>query len=249
VGVAPASAGVAVSAGLIMVGTLALVSSPAVGRSAARAAQPAVHEAAAAPEPPRTGLWRAVVAAAGVGLALGAVDLLAVAFADERGRSAVVAWILAALSIGSAVGGLAHGAVSWRIPADRRLPLLALGLGLSLAAAGLSPNLYVLAAAAAVTGLFVAPAITTAYLLADACATANTRTRVGAWVNTALNAGASGGTAATGLLIDRAPLPLVFAAAGLPALAAAASTGIRPGRAPRPPGPAAAAVDAPTVTS
>ncbi|MET7299693.1 MFS transporter [Embleya sp. NPDC005575] len=246
VGVAPAAAGVAVSAGLITVGTLALVSSPAVGRSEGRAAGPAAHGSAATPAPTRTGLWRAVVAAAGVGLCLGAIDLLAVAFADERGRSAAVAWILAALSIGSAIGGLAHGAVSWRIPSDRRLPLLALGLGLSLAAAGLSPNLCVLAAAAGFTGLFVAPAITTAYLLADACATANTRTRVGAWVNTALNAGASGGTAATGLLIDRAPLPVVFAAAGLPALAAAASTGIRPGRAPRRPG---AAVETPTVAS
>ncbi|MFI1384816.1 MFS transporter [Embleya sp. NPDC020886] len=227
VGPAPAAAGVAVSAGLITVGTLALVTSPAVGRSTARAGRVDGEGAGDHPAPVRTGLWRAVVVAAGVGLCLGAIDLLAVAFADARGHAAAVAWILAALSIGSAVGGLAYGAVPWRIAIDRRLPLLALGLGLSLGAAGLSPNLYVLAATVAVTGLFVAPAITTAYLLADACAAANTRTRVGAWVNTALNAGASGGTAAGGLLIDRAPLPLVFAVAGLPALMAAAAT-VRP---------------------
>ncbi|WP_406297838.1 MFS transporter [Embleya sp. NBC_00888] len=227
VGLAPAATGVLVSAGLISVGTLALVSSPAVGRSAARA-EAAVPDGVRHPAPARTGLWRAVVAAAGVGLCLGGIDLLAVAFADRRGHAAAVAWILAALSIGSAVGGLTYGAIRWRVAADRRLPLLALGLGLSLAAAGLSPNLYVLAAAAAVTGLFVAPTITTAYLSADACATANTRTRVGAWVNTALNAGASTGTATTGLLIGRVPLPLIFAVAALPTLFAAATITIRP---------------------
>ncbi|MFI6980760.1 hypothetical protein ACIBSV_19495 [Embleya sp. NPDC050154] len=75
---------------------------------------------------------------------------------------------------------------------------------------------------------FVAPTITTAYLSADACATANSRTRVGAWVNTALNAGASTGTATTGLLIGRVPLPLIFTVAALPTLFAAATIVIAP---------------------
>ncbi|MGC0415097.1 MFS transporter [Embleya sp. AB8] len=234
VGVAPAAAGVVVSAGLILVGTLALVSSPMVGRAAeASASSSSEDEADAVVVSRRTGLWRAVVVAAGVGLSLGAIDLSAVAFADAHGRAHAVAWILAALSIGSAVGGLAYGAVSWRSAPDRRLPLLGLGLGVSLAAAGLSPNLYVLAAVTMLTGLFVAPAITTAYLLADAAATANTRTRTGAWVNTTINAGASAGTATTGLLIDRIPLPAIYALAALPILLSAAGTAIPASRQPK----------------
>ncbi|OPC81790.1 hypothetical protein B4N89_13350 [Embleya scabrispora] len=227
VGWAPAAAGVVLAASLIVVGTMALAGSPAVRRVGAAgggggAAEPADGGSASG----GAGLWRAVVVAAGVGVALGGIDLLAVAFAEDRGRSAAVAWILAALSVGSAVGGLAHGAVSWRVSADRRLPLLALGLGASLAAAGLSPNLYVLAAAATLTGLFVAPAITTAYLIADAAATPDTRTRVGAWVNTTLNAGSSAGAAATGVLIAPTPLPLLFVLAALPVLVAAALAGL-----------------------
>ncbi|MFE3201554.1 MFS transporter [Embleya sp. NPDC059237] len=224
VGWAPAAAGVVLAASLIVVGTMALVGSPAVRRAGEAGGAEPGEVAEGGPASGGSGLWRAVVVAGGVGVALGGIDLLAVAFADERGRSAAVAWILAALSVGSAVGGLAHGAVSWRVSADRRLPLLALGLGASLAAAGLSPNLYVLAAAAMLTGLFVAPAITTAYLLADAAATPNTRTRVGAWVNTTLNAGTSAGAAATGALIAHVPLPLLFPLTALPLLLTAACT-------------------------
>ncbi|MFE5326597.1 MFS transporter [Embleya sp. NPDC056575] len=224
VGWAPAAAGVVLAASLIVVGTMALVGSPAVRRAGEAGGAETGEVAEGGPASGGTGLWRAVVVAGGVGVALGGIDLLAVAFADERGRSAAVAWILAALSVGSAVGGLAHGAVSWRVSADRRLPLLALGLGASLAAAGLSPNLYVLAAGAMLTGLFVAPAITTAYLLADAAATPNTRTRIGAWVNTTLNAGTSAGAAATGALIAHVPLPLLFPLTALPLLLTAACT-------------------------
>jgi len=51
-----------------------------------------------------------------------------------------------------------------------------------------------------VAGLFVAPAMTTAYLLAEESATPGFRTRAGAWVNTAFNAGSSIGMAAIGRL-------------------------------------------------
>ncbi|MEH0626067.1 hypothetical protein [Streptomyces stelliscabiei] len=93
------------------------------------------------------------------------------AFAEHQGRGdTVVAWIFAALSAGSAVGGLAYGAIEWRSGARVRLSLLTGGLGLALAAAGLAPNLAALTGAVVCAGLFVAPALTTAYLVADASA-------------------------------------------------------------------------------
>jgi MFS family permease len=160
--------------------------------------------------------------AAGVGLSLGAVDLLVLAFAEQRQHGdAVVAWVLAALSVGSAVGGLVNGAVNWRVSARVRLPLLAVGLAFALGAAGLAPGLLTLSAAVAVAGLFVAPALTTSYLLADESAPPGHRVQAGAWVNTAVNAGSSGGAAAVGLLVGRLPLALCFVAAGGVALVAA----------------------------
>ncbi|MFF7334086.1 MFS transporter [Streptomyces sp. NPDC008150] len=217
---APPAAGVVLSALLVLVGTLAFVASPVVAavRPAPRAAKPAGSQR-------RVGraLLRPVAVAAGVGLALGAIDLLVVAFAGEhRHGDAVVAWVFAALSAGSAVGGLLNGAVDWRVPAGVRLPLAACGLGLALFGAGLAPGLGVLTVAVACAGFFVGPALTTAYLIADESAPPGRRTQAGAWVNTGVNAGSSGGAAAIGLVIGHAPLGLCFAFAGAAAVLAAA---------------------------
>ncbi|MEO3849269.1 MFS transporter [Streptomyces sp. B8F3] len=220
--VAPATVGLGMGAGLILGGTLALVTSPAA--SAGKGSRATTGRAAG----PTPGVLRgnrpmkqAVIGVAGVGVCLGALHLLVVAFADEHDAAGLVPWILAAMSAGSAVGGLAYGAVAWRAPGTRRLPVLAGALGLLLAATGLAPHPYVLLGCAALFGVFVAPGITTAYLIAEESAAPGSRTKAGAWVNTALNAGSSTATAATGLLIDNAPLPLCYALAALPAVLAA----------------------------
>ncbi|MFG2888180.1 MFS transporter [Streptomyces sp. NPDC048248] len=231
------SVGLAVSAALVLTGSLALTSSPAVRREGD---QKKVSAAAPAPSPGlvhavkpasprrrplqgRPGLGQAIAVSAGVGMCLGAFDLLVIAFADERHDPEAVAWVLAALSAGSAIGGLIYGAVPWRASARLRLSCLAAVLGLTLATTGLSPHPYALIAWAALGGLFVAPALTTAYLIADEAAGPAARIQAGAWVNTAFNAGSSGATAATGLLVGRLPLPLCFALAAAPAVLSAAT--------------------------
>jgi hypothetical protein len=169
------------------------------------------------------GILQPVVAAAGVGLTLGLVDLVVVAFAERRHYGdGAVAWTLAALSAGSAVGGLVNGAVDWRLPARARLFMTVAGLGVALLGAGLAPGLGALAVALAVAGVFVSPALTTAYLIADDAAAPEARVRAGAWVNTGVNAGSTAGAAAAGLLVGGLPTALCFAAAGAAALLTAA---------------------------
>lgn len=236
VAVAEPAAGVLVGAVLVFTGALALVSSPAVSRERVGAER----LPAGAPAVPRlrlrgiVALRHAVVVTGAVGLCLGALDLLVVAFTERLQQPAAVSWVLAALSAGSAVGGLAYGAVRWKSAGRVRLPVVAAALGATLMVAGLSPHLYVLIALAAVAGLFVAPALTTAYLIADESVDDARRTQAGAWVNTAFNAGSSGGTALVGLLVDRLPLALCFALAAAPApvcAAAVACAGARRSRA------------------
>jgi len=253
VGVAPPTVGIVAGTCLIVAGTAAFTASPAV-----RAVRPAERETpqrggargASAPGWLRgllagrrsagrgvlRGILQPVVAAAGVGLTLGAVDLVVVAFAEQRhyGDDAV-AWTLAALSGGSAVGGLLNGAVAWRTAARVRLPLTVAGLGLALLGAGLAPGLGTLAAALAAAGFFVAPALTTAYLIADDTAAPQAGVRAGAWVNTGVNAGGTAGAAGAGLLVGGMPTALCFAAAGAAALLTALATarGARVRSAPR----------------
>ena len=223
VGLAPPASGILLSALLIVGGTGAFVTSPVM---------PGPR-----PRPRRTGLGGVrgllapVAVAAGVGLTLSGIDLLVMAFAAERSYdTALVPWVLGALSAGSAVGGLTGGAIDWRRPARVRLCGFAAGLGLVIAAAGLAPGLWTLTAALACAGAFIAPALTTAYLLADETAPEDSRTQAGAWVNAAVNGGSSAGAMTTGLLIGRLPLAVCFALAGgvaVVAAVAAAAAGSR----------------------
>ncbi|MFD7697580.1 MFS transporter [Streptomyces sp. NPDC059805] len=237
VSVASPAAGIAAGAVLITAGAAGFVMSPVV-----RAVRPepaaATHRDGARGRVLRA-IRRPVLAALGVGLALGAADLLVVAFAEEHGPGgAGAAWPLAALSAGSAVGGLLHGAVSWRTPAGVRLPLLTAGLGLAVLLAGLATGLGTLTAVMAAAGFFVSPALTTAYLLADESAPSGARVRAGAWVNTAVNAGSTAGTAAAGVLAGLFPTGWCLAAAGAATLlvAGTAVRGATRRGAPRPVG-------------
>lgn len=225
VALATPAVAVAVSAALVLTGTLAFVSSPAVRTAGGPVEEPGDSPAAKASRwwEPGPELGRAAALAAGAGVCLGALDLLVVAVTERQHQPGAVSWILAALSAGSAVGGLAYGARSWRTPARKRLPILSVGMALPIAAAGISPDPWVLAAVVTLAGLFVAPALSTAYLIADESAAAGARTQAGAWVNTAINAGSASGTAAVGLVIGRLPLALCFVLAVTPALAAAAT--------------------------
>ncbi|WP_405003040.1 MFS transporter [Kitasatospora purpeofusca] len=219
---------VAVGAGLLLAGALLLVASPVAAGGAGSEAGADAPDGAAPPagRRRRTPLGggralRAAVLASGVtGLALGALDLMVLAFAEDRGRPEAVGWILAALSAGSAVGGLGLGALDRPVPNAVRLPLFTAGLGLALAAAGLAPGPVLLGVAVGVAGFFVSPALTTSYLVADEAVAPEARTRAGAWVNTAFNAGSAVGGAGVGLLVGHLPLPLCFALAAAPALAA-----------------------------
>lgn len=139
--------GVGVSALLALAGSLALAYAPITRRD--RSDREAAGPAEPGPGAPvgATGPFAPAVVAGGVGVSLGALDLLVVAFAERHHHIAAVAWIQAALSVGSAVGGLAYGARAWRLTSLQRLPLLAVALSVSLGAAGLAPGIFPLAVA------------------------------------------------------------------------------------------------------
>lgn len=216
------AAGLLITAGLVVAGTVLFVRSPALRRWPARAATPA--SSTRDEMPGKTGTGRAILAVAfaagAMGLCLGGLGLVIVAFSQARHDPAAVAWVEAALSAGSALGGLGYGAVAWRISAERRLALLSTGLAVILAPAALSPGLLVLAALIGLAGVLVSPALATAYVLADSLASRQTRNRAGNWVNSGYNAGNSAGTLLSGQLIGRIPLSACLPMLAAPALLA-----------------------------
>jgi MFS family permease len=214
--------GLLVSAGLVVTGTGLFLRSPAVRRWPVPAAGPASGTPGAAPG--AAGAGRALVALAfatgAIGLCLGGIGLVIVAYSQARHDPAAVAWIEALMSVGSALGGLGYGAVAWRISAQRRLALLAAGLAVLLIPAALSPNLLVLALLIGLAGMLVAPAFATANVLAADLASPQARTRAGNWVSSGNNAGGSAGAALAGQLVGRVPLGACLPLLAGPALLA-----------------------------
>ncbi|MBS2531809.1 hypothetical protein KGQ20_03385 [Catenulispora sp. NF23] len=228
--VANPAVGVLLSAVLVAVGTVAMMTSPVVGLASTGVRAPGGGLGT------RTGRVRhrgslsriaePVFAATGVGLGLGAQSLAIVAFAMRHHQPSAIAWADAGMSVGSILGGLAYGTIHWPIPGRTRLPLLTVALGLSIGAAGLAPNVWTLTAITTATGLFVSPLMTCAYLVGDELAAEQSRTSAGMWVNNAYNAGSSAGYAAMGPVLARLPLSGCFALAAAPVVLAAGAARI-----------------------
>jgi predicted MFS family arabinose efflux permease len=214
--------GLLVTAGLVVAGTGLFVRSPALRRWPAQVGMPASSAPGRAPG--KAGAGPAILAVAfvtgAIGLCLGGLGLVIVAVSQARHDPAAVAWIEAALSVGSALGGLGYGAVAWRISAQRRLTLLAIGLVVVLIPAALNPDLLVLALLIGLAGVLVSPALATAYVLADSLASAQARSRAGNWVNSGYNAGNSAGAVLSGQLAGRIPLSACLPVVAAPALLA-----------------------------
>ncbi len=204
--VAPPALGLIAAAGLALAGSLAMTRSPvSIGPRP-------LPDKVARRRDRQPGFRPLLVALLGVGLVLGTVEIAAPAFAQQHGNAASIGLLLAALSLGSAVGGLLYGQKLWRQPPVVRL--LALGAALSLTSATLAVAQHVLVLGVLLTalGLFLAPALVTGYLLADELSPASARTEASSWINTASNAGAAIGAASAGVLVDHVNTTAAFTA-------------------------------------
>ena len=136
------------------------------------------------------------------GTAVGVVQVLLPAFADERGSAETGGLYLALLSAGSLAGGLIYGARSWPGEPVRRLPvlLLALGVGFALLAAATVP--VVLGALLIASGLVLAPATVVASTLLDTAAPPGTVTEAFAVMVMGIVAGTALGNALGGAIVE-----------------------------------------------
>jgi MFS family permease len=146
-----------------------------------------------------------------VGVALGAISVAVVTYADARGIAAASGVLLAANAGGALCGGFVHGA---RNGGRARFPLLVTCLAagyLPLAVAPVFPLMILLAFLA---GVSLAPTLATAFTLVDALAPRGTVTEAFAWLVTAMALGAATGSALAGVAGDAAGAHAAFACAG-----------------------------------
>ena len=137
-----------------------------------------------------------------MGVIVGTVDIVSVAFAEQMGRPVAASFVLSAYAIGSCLAGLLFGALKLKIPLHQ---LLMLG-GLATAATTL-PLLFAgsitgLAGAVFVAGLFFAPTMIVAMSLVERIVPENKLTEGMTWLLAGLNVGVAMGAAVAGQVVD-----------------------------------------------
>jgi MFS family permease len=158
------------------------------------------------------GLLTLVISKIAVGAMFGTLDVGVPAFAKAEGVAAAAGLALAALAVGSTLGGIVYGARPQPVDGRRYGVMLAIQAVL-LVPLTLVDSVAALAAAMAIAGLVVAPVATVAFGLLDRVALAGTATEATSWLITAYQLGLAAGTAGAGAVVESSGTDAAFAAA------------------------------------
>jgi MFS family permease len=201
VAVASPAPALAVSAAMSIAGTVLLTATPP-----SRAFRPT------APEGPQH--WLGALTSPGVrmlvfttlplGFCFGAVEVTFPAFCEEVASRADAGLLLAAWSLGSATGGIAYGAVHWRLSAAQRYPRCAIAVPLGFLPLAAPGGLAAMLPLAFVSGMSIAPLLATGNQAVGEIAPAGTVTEAYTWPITALVVGIAAGNAAAGAIAGSA---------------------------------------------
>jgi len=176
-----------------------------------------------------SGMVPVIAVTALFGCTFGAFDISAVSATTSFGARDMAGVVLAAVSLGSALAGLAYGTRTWRVPLPRRFVIGVLAYAVLTAPLLLVHGVIILVALALFCGMAVAPSLTNANTLVAALVPRGRLTEGLAWIGTSIGIGVSIGSSVAGRLIDSNGYPAGFLTAAVGALAAAliAIAGVR----------------------
>jgi MFS family permease len=125
-----------------------------------------------------------------------------VAFAKQAGSPGAAGTLLALVAAGSLLAGLGYGARSWRWTLERRFAASVVVLWAGTLPLVLAPSVAVMAPAAALAGVAVAPTLIAGFTLVQRLVPAGALTEGLNWTITALGVGAAVGAWVAGLIAD-----------------------------------------------
>ena len=175
------------------------------------------------------GMRTLLVALGSMGAAVGVVQVLVPAYADDRGSTAIAGFLLAALSAGSLAGGVVYGARSWPGAPGARLPLLLLALGAGFASLALVDAPVLLAALLLVSGLLLAPTSVVGSTLLDVVVPRGSVTEAFTVMVMGIVAGTAAGNALGGAVVEEGSHVAAALTAGAIPVAGAAFVVLRRG--------------------
>ena len=137
-----------------------------------------------------------------LGLILGAVELLVVAFAEAKGSPGAASYVMAVFALGSMVSAVVVGSRSWATPPQQRFVVSAVGLTLGTIPILLASTIPWMAVAVFLTGMGIAPTMIAANTVVESLAPRHRLTEAFAWLGSETATGIAIGTIIVGVVID-----------------------------------------------
>ena len=187
------------ASGLVLIGSLAL--------AASKSTEPPAHRDSVE----RSSLWAVlrtpgltslVIAAMGLGIVFGTIDVGVVAFTAEQGSGAFAGFILATFAATSMIGGISYGARDWPGPLRWHTRMAAGALALVTLGFPLATSNVMVMVVAGLAGFSVAPALIGIFTLASRLVPRRHLTEGLTWTNSGLAVGFALGSSASGIVVD-----------------------------------------------
>lgn len=172
-----------------------------------RATEPPAHGASAGAQPSAMGLASVralVMTLVALGVIVGAIDVISVAFAEAQGQPAAASVVLAVYAVGSCLAGLAFGALNPAWPLPRLLAWCAFATAVTALPLLWVDHTVALAAVLFLCGGFFAPTMIVAMRLVETLVSPAQLTEGLTWLITGLGVGVAGGAAVAGWVVDQA---------------------------------------------
>lgn len=138
-----------------------------------------------------------------MGVVVGTVDIVSVAFAEQMGQPGAASLVLSAYALGSCLAGLVFGGLKLNIPLHRLLLLGALATAATTLPLLLVASVAQLAGAVLLAGLFFAPTMIVTMSLVERVVPEQQLTEGMTWLLAGLNIGVAMGAAASGQMVDQ----------------------------------------------
>ncbi|HCT06036.1 MAG TPA: hypothetical protein DIW86_11795 [Pseudomonas sp.] len=145
-----------------------------------------------------------------MGVIVGVVDVVSVAFAQHQGQPAAASIVLSVYAIGSCLAGLAFGTLKLKAPLPRQFLLCGVATALTTLPLLLVTNILGLAVAVFISGLFFAPTLIVSMALVERVVPPSRLTEGMTWLITGLSIGVAIGAASSGWMIDHFGAPSGF---------------------------------------
>jgi MFS family permease len=148
------------------------------------------------------GMRTVLVVSATFGIAFGTLEVALPAFCADHGSQSTSGVLLAALGVGSMVGGIVYGGRSWRTPPHLLYILFGALFAVAMVPIALADSIALLFVLMPLAGLVVAPGAAISYGLISHLTPAGTISEAFTWETTAVIAGFSFGGAVSGVLVE-----------------------------------------------